>query len=151
MARAIDADDQAAFRALLKRLREARRWSQERLALEAECHTSLVSRVEGGSRGVTRELVAKLVAGLALGEGERDALFVAAGYLPPGLARAGGGAAQALALWRALGEDGLTAGARAEVAALVGAALRLGGWPPPDGGTRRGGSGGRGVPGWQGK
>lgn len=70
------------FRSTLKRHREARRWSQERLALECAMDHSLVSRIESGQRGVTREAVAKLCAGLELPGAERDRLYLLAGYLP---------------------------------------------------------------------
>lgn len=122
---AVDADDQALFRALVKRHREARRWSQERLAEEAECDHSLVSRVEAGRRSATRALVGKVATGLELDRAETDALFVAAGYLPPGLGDSPDGATLGLALWRALAGGGLSAEARGALLAAVGGAVRL--------------------------
>lgn len=71
-----------AFRALLKRHREARRWSQERVANECAIDHSLVSRIESGQRNATREAIGKLVVGLDLTPDEGDALLVAAGYMP---------------------------------------------------------------------
>ena len=70
------------FRALLKRHREARRWSQERLAAEAEMDHSLVSRLESGQRSATREAIGKLARGLELSPEEKDRLLIAAGYFP---------------------------------------------------------------------
>src|SRR5919199_2811290 len=70
------------FRALLKRHREARRWSQERLAAEAEMDHSLVSRLESGQRSPTREAVAKLARGLELSDEQKDRLLIVAGYFP---------------------------------------------------------------------
>ena len=46
---------------------------------------SLVSRIESGQRHPTREAVAKLCAGLALDRGDADALWLAAGFVPPDL------------------------------------------------------------------
>ena len=70
------------FRGLLKRHREARRWSQERLAAEAEMDHSLVSRLESGQRAPTREAIDKLGRGLQLRPEEKDRLLIAAGYFP---------------------------------------------------------------------
>jgi transcriptional regulator with XRE-family HTH domain len=70
------------FRSLLKRHREARRWSQERLAAEAEMDHSLVSRLESGQRSATREAIGKLARGLDLVPEEKDRLLIAAGFFP---------------------------------------------------------------------
>jgi transcriptional regulator with XRE-family HTH domain len=70
------------FRLLLKRWREARRWSQERLAERAAMDHSLVSRLESGQRSPTREAVEKLARGLELGAEQKDRLLIAAGYFP---------------------------------------------------------------------
>ncbi len=70
------------FRRLLKQHREARRWSQERLAHEAEMDHSLVSRLESGQRSPTREAVGKLARGLELPAEQKDQLLIAAGYFP---------------------------------------------------------------------
>ena len=70
------------FRALLKRHREARRWSQERLASESEMDHSLVSRLESGQRSPTREAIAKLARGLDLPTEQKDRLLIAAGFFP---------------------------------------------------------------------
>lgn len=71
------------FAAQIKRYRAARRWSQERLAAEAEMDHSLVSRLEAEARKPTTESITKLCAGLELSEGQRDALYLAAGFVPP--------------------------------------------------------------------
>jgi len=70
------------FRALLKRHREARRWSQERLASESEMDHSLVSRLESGQRSPTREAISKLARGLDLPSEQKDRLLIAAGFFP---------------------------------------------------------------------
>jgi transcriptional regulator with XRE-family HTH domain len=70
------------FRLLLKRHREARRWSQERLAAEADMDHSLVSRLESGQRSPTREAIAKLARGLELPTEQKDRLLIAAGFFP---------------------------------------------------------------------
>ena len=75
------------FRGLLKRHREARRWSQERLAAEADMDHSLVSRLESGQRCPTRDAIGKLATGLELTVATRDALLMAAGFLPASLDR----------------------------------------------------------------
>lgn len=72
----------AAFRGLLKRHRDARRWSQERLAAEAEMDHSLVSRIESGQRHPTRDALGKLATGLELDRGRTEDLLLSAGYLP---------------------------------------------------------------------
>ena len=70
------------FRAVLKRHREARRWSQERLASESEMDHSLVSRLESGQRSPTREAIGKLARGLDLPTEQKDRLLIAAGFFP---------------------------------------------------------------------
>jgi transcriptional regulator with XRE-family HTH domain len=70
------------FRALLKRHREGRRWSQERLAAEADMDHSLVSRLESGQRSATREAITKLAYGLALSPEDKDRMLIAAGFFP---------------------------------------------------------------------
>lgn len=70
------------FRGLLKRQREERRWSQERLAVEAEMDHSLVSRLESGQRSPTREAIGKLTRGLDLSPEQKDRLLIAAGFFP---------------------------------------------------------------------
>lgn len=70
------------FRALLKRHRDALRWSQERLASESEMDHSLVSRLESGQRSPTREAITKLARGLALPTEQKDRLLIAAGFFP---------------------------------------------------------------------
>lgn len=71
-----------AFRAALKDHREQRRWSQERLAAEADMDHSLVSRLESGQRSATREAISKLARGLALNAEEKDRLLITAGFFP---------------------------------------------------------------------
>jgi transcriptional regulator with XRE-family HTH domain len=70
------------FRGLLKRHREARRWSQERLAAEAEMDHSLVSRLESGQRSPTRDAIGKLARGLELAPEQKDRMLIAAGFFP---------------------------------------------------------------------
>ena len=120
--------DTAPFRALLKRFREARRWTQERLGDEAGVDHSLVSRLESGRRTPTRDTIDKLAGGLRLAPLERDRLLMAGGFLPrdpaSGLAREPALAA----LYRALTDDRLSAAQGAclrrllaELAAFAGA------------------------------
>jgi transcriptional regulator with XRE-family HTH domain len=71
------------FAALVATFRRERQWSMGRLALACQIDTSLTSRIERDLRGPTRATVAKLVAGLALDPREADALWLAAGLLPP--------------------------------------------------------------------
>ena len=70
------------FRALVKRHREARHWSQERLAAEAAMDHSLISRLESGQRSPTRDAIDKLARGLALQPEQKDRLLIAAGFFP---------------------------------------------------------------------
>lgn len=73
------------FGAHLRRHREARGWSQERLAGECGVDHSLVSRIESGQRNATRDVLGKLCAGLGLPGAARDRLYLVAGYTPPDL------------------------------------------------------------------
>lgn len=66
----------------LRRLREARRWSQTRLAVEARCDHSYVSRLEDGTRQPTREMITVLWMALGADARDLDRLYMAAGYLP---------------------------------------------------------------------
>ena len=120
--------DTAPFRALLKRLREARRWSQERLGDEAGVDHSLVSRLERGRRTPTRDAIDTLAAGLRLGPLDRDRLLMAGGFLPRDPSSALAREPALAALYRALTDDRLSAvqGAclrrlLAELAAFAGA------------------------------
>ena len=70
------------FRELVKRHREARHWSQERLAAEAAMDHSLISRLESGQRSPTRDAIDKLARGLALQPEQKDRLLIAAGFFP---------------------------------------------------------------------
>lgn len=73
------------FRTLLRRYRDRRHWSQERLAGECEMDHSLVSRLESGQREPTPASLAKLCAGLELARDDADRLWLSAGLLPPDL------------------------------------------------------------------
>lgn len=108
----------AEFRDLLRRHREARRWSQERLAAEAEMDHSLISRLESGQRGPTRDAIGKIAAGLELTPHTRDDLLMAAGFLPDSI---GGDELQEAV--RLLRET--TGAERAGALALIRAARRL--------------------------
>lgn len=119
------ADDHAAFRALLKHHREARRWSQERLAHEAEADHSLVSRLESGERRATRESAAKLAAGLQLTDAQTETLLLAAGFVPHGLPAESEGATLGLAVWRALTSASASPVERQQLALIVRCALGL--------------------------
>lgn len=110
---------------LLRRYRDIRNWSQQRCADECGLDGSLISRLENGTREPTRETLAKLAAGLGLDLHERDALFVAAGFLPQGLAADDAGMSLALAVWRALSDEGRDAPEREALAAIIGGALTL--------------------------
>lgn len=72
----------AGFAPLLRELRDRRRLSQSRLAEAAGFDHSYVSRLESGNRMPTRDAVLKLADAMALGDGERDALLAAAGFMP---------------------------------------------------------------------
>ncbi|HMM40627.1 MAG TPA: helix-turn-helix domain-containing protein [Thermomicrobiales bacterium] len=72
----------AGFAPLLRELRDRRRLSQSRLAEAAGFDHSYVSRLESGNRMPTRDAVQKLADAMALGDGERDALLAAAGFMP---------------------------------------------------------------------
>ena len=72
----------AEFGVLLKRVREARRVSQSKLAERAEFDHSYVSRLESGARMPTREAVERLARALDLPQNEQDGLLAAAGFLP---------------------------------------------------------------------
>ena len=74
--------DEIAFGATLKRLREARSVSQSKLAERAGFDHSYVSRLESGARTPTREAVQQLSRALQLDRLEQDGLLAAAGFLP---------------------------------------------------------------------
>jgi transcriptional regulator with XRE-family HTH domain len=116
-----------ALGALLRRYRDARRWSQQRCADECDLDGSLISRLENGSREPTRESLAKIAAGLGLSLAERDALFVSAGFLPQGLSADDAGMALALAVWRMLGDGTLGEPEREALSAIIRGALTLAG------------------------
>jgi transcriptional regulator with XRE-family HTH domain len=57
------------FRANLKRLREDREWSQERVAFESDLNMGYVSKIERGERNPGVRTVSKLARGLAVSAG----------------------------------------------------------------------------------
>ena len=48
----------------IRRLREAKGWSQERLAAEARLHVTYLSEVEHGKRNISLDNIAKLAGAL---------------------------------------------------------------------------------------
>ena len=76
------------FGALLKQHREARGYSQSTLAILCGFDHSAISRWESGHRQASRETVSRLADELRLAPAEQDALYLAAGYVPPGQERA---------------------------------------------------------------
>jgi len=48
----------------IRHLREARGWSQERLAAEAQLHATYISEVEHGKRNISIDNIAKLAEAL---------------------------------------------------------------------------------------
>jgi transcriptional regulator with XRE-family HTH domain len=114
---------------LLRRYRDARNWSQQKVADECELDGSLISRLENGTREPTRESLAKLAFGLGLNLADRDALFVSAGFLPQGLSAGDAGMALALAVWRALSDEGRGEPDREALMAIIRSALTLAGEP----------------------
>jgi transcriptional regulator with XRE-family HTH domain len=74
------------FRALLRALRDRRRWSQERLAQVAGMDCSLVSRLEGGLRQATPDAIGKLIVALEPDPLDVARLYLAGGFAPPALA-----------------------------------------------------------------
>lgn len=72
----------AEFGVLLKRLREARRVSQSKLAERADFDHSYVSRLESGARMPTREAVERLGQALGVSLMEQDSMLASAGFLP---------------------------------------------------------------------
>lgn len=113
------------FRTLLKQHREARRWSQERLAIEIGGNHSLVSLLESGQRRPTRASATRLAAGLGLTEAQTETLLLTAGYVPHGLPAASEGATLGLAVWRALTSVSASPVERQQLALIVRCALGL--------------------------
>ena len=70
------------FGDLLRRLREARRVSQSKLAERSDFDHSYISRLECGSRMPTRDAVDRLADALRVAQPERDELLAAAWLLP---------------------------------------------------------------------
>jgi transcriptional regulator with XRE-family HTH domain len=68
------------FGSLLTKLREARGWSQGRLAQQAGIDPSSVSRFEAGTRAPERDTVYRLADALVLPIIDRDRLLTAAGF-----------------------------------------------------------------------
>jgi transcriptional regulator with XRE-family HTH domain len=79
-----DKRDLPEFRALLRLYRDARRWSQERLAGEADLDHSLVSRLESGQRTPTPNSIGKLCQAFDLDGYRTDEFWLAGGLTPPG-------------------------------------------------------------------
>jgi len=50
----------------IRRLREAKGWSQERLAAEAQLHATYLSEVEHGKRNIPLDNIAKLAEALGV-------------------------------------------------------------------------------------
>lgn len=73
------------FSTLLRRHREAKRWSQETLAKRSHLDHSLVSRLESGHRNPTENSICHLTRALGLSGEPADALWLAAGMVPPDL------------------------------------------------------------------
>ena len=102
----------SAFAALLRAHRNARRWSQERLAFESAMDHSLVSRLESCRRTPTPESVGKLALALRLSPPEVDHLWMAAGFLPPNPETAIDDEPDVLALYRLLRDERVPDSAR---------------------------------------
>lgn len=95
------------FRETLKRHRNARRWSQERLALEAEMDHSLISRLESGQRDPTRDAISKLAPALGLTARQHDELLILAGHTPNSAVSLLTGDPELAALYELLHDDSL--------------------------------------------
>lgn len=117
--------DLAAFRATLRRHRDARRWSQEKLAAQSEMDHSLVSRLEGGQRTPTREAIRKLATGLGLTGGQCDDLLVLCGYLPDSPRALIAHVAPAVELYDLLGDGTLPPHVAEQLTQAVRAAMAL--------------------------
>ena len=68
--------------ALVRRLRDMRRWSQLTAAEQAEIDYSLLSRIESGKRRLTPATLDAIARGWRLTSAERDQLALAAGLAP---------------------------------------------------------------------
>jgi transcriptional regulator with XRE-family HTH domain len=73
-------DSVAEFGPQLSELRQARGWSQVKLAQQAGLDPSTVSRFEAGSRAPERETVLKIADALVLPVLDRERLLAAAGF-----------------------------------------------------------------------
>lgn len=73
-------DSLSEFGSRLSELRQARGWSQVKLAQEAGLDPSTVSRFEAGSRAPERETVLKIADALVLPVVDRERLLAAAGF-----------------------------------------------------------------------
>lgn len=80
----VDKRDLPEFRALLRTYRDAHRWSQERLAAEADIDHSLISRLEKGDRAPTPYSIGKLCQAFDLDGYRTDEFWLAGGLTPPG-------------------------------------------------------------------
>lgn len=74
--------DMTAFPALLRRWRTSRRYTQERLAADAEVSTRHLSFLEAGKARPSRQMVLLLASALDLELRDRNTLLVAAGFAP---------------------------------------------------------------------
>jgi transcriptional regulator with XRE-family HTH domain len=113
------------FQAKLRQHREAKRWSQERVALEAAVDHSLISRLERGERQPNRDNIARIVAGLGLTAAQHDELLRLAGFLPRDLGAVLTDEPTVAALYRALTDDALPTARKVRLRTLVGDALAL--------------------------
>ena len=82
---------------VLTRLRNERGLSQKQLANLAAINNSTLSRLESGERGVSREVLDRICAVLALDRHEELDLLTAAGFLNQDAAQAIGGTPQQFA------------------------------------------------------
>lgn len=78
------------FAPLLRAIRESRGMSQAALARITDLDSGYLTRCEQGTRvPATLDVIERLVGGLGCSDAEADALRVAAGFLPPAVARVG--------------------------------------------------------------
>lgn len=105
--------------AMLRRLRDRRRWSQERAAAEADLDHSLVSRIESGKRALTPYALDAIMQGWPLSTAERDELALAAGLAPVDPAAMLTDEPVVVALYRYLRDPGVPARDRLRVREIV--------------------------------
>jgi transcriptional regulator with XRE-family HTH domain len=73
------------FGTVLADLRARRGWSQNALGLETGYDSSFICKLEAGKREPSRDTVGALAAVLELDTHDTRRLFVAGGFLPPGV------------------------------------------------------------------